>query len=132
MKEKLFSTIPYLLLALFFTVILTVNSKTHVSEPVFSYKTTENIPEISAENNNIIPETNEKTTDKTVSENQNTQNSQIIEENTSEYPCFYTRNGTKYHLKDDCRYLKNSSKIIKTTIEFAKDLGLELCSGCQD
>ena len=132
MKEKIFSILPYLLLALFFVAVLAVNSKTHMTEPVFSLDLTENIPEITTDRELILPENSEIQSENQIPEEENNSGTQIIEDKDSENPCYYTQNGTKYHLDYECRYLKNSSKIIKTTIEFAKDLGLEPCSGCQD
>ncbi len=136
MKEKIFSSLPYLLLALFFVGIFAVNSQTHTVEPAISLNLTGDIPEISFDNDTVSEEITKNEVKEPPSETKTGKESQIIEANTTEIneenPCFYTKNGTKYHLKDDCRYLKNSTTIIKATVEFAKDLGLEPCSGCGD
>ena len=135
MKEKLSSFFPYLLLALFFISILALNSETDMEKPVYSYRSEDEMPLVSTENN--FTETEVSNTDKDVSESDTEQKTetQIIESPTEEnsaYTCFYTKNGKKYHFKEDCRYLKNSTKIIKTTVDFATELGLEPCSGCKD
>ena len=136
MKEKILSSFPYLFLALFFTVIFTVNSKTHVAEPVFALELTENIPEISTDVSITEPQITETEVKTPQPEADSETETQIIEtkqdEINGENVCFYTKSGKKYHLKEDCRYLKNSSTLIKTTVEFAKELGLEPCSGCKD
>lgn len=136
MKEKLLSSLPYLLLALFFVGIFAVNSQTHVAGPTFSLELTGDIPEISTDTGSDIEEIAKNEPEDHWSEAKTENESQIIEtkpiETGTETSCFYTKNGNKYHLKEDCRYLKNSATIIKATVEFAKDLGLEPCSGCGD
>lgn len=136
MKEKILSSFPYLLLALFFIVIFAVNSKTQVAEPVFSLELTENIPEIPTDESIITPKITENEVTEPQPDDKSETNTQIIETKTDEISdeeaCFYTKSGKKYHLKEDCRYLKNSSTLIKATVEFAKELGLEPCSGCQN
>ena len=136
MKERILSSFPYLLLALFFIAIFSINSKTHMAEPIFSKDLTELLPVISADKTDEVLDIPKNEDTKPSSEDKTEQNTLIIESNndeiSTEMACFYTKSGEKYHLKEDCRYLKNSTKIIRSTIEFAIELGLEPCSGCRD
>ena len=56
----------------------------------------------------------------------------IVESSETAAECYYTKNGTKYHSTPDCRYLKNSVTIIKTSYENAIAMNLTPCSGCAD
>ena len=43
---------------------------------------------------------------------------------------FHTPSGKKWHLDENCRYLKNSKTILKSTYEEVCALGLDACSAC--
>lgn len=120
MKEKILSSLPYLLLALFFCGIILWNINGFVEKPVSSNN-------VKVDSDLSVQESpNEELPQSSESEKEIVEPSDTVEE------CYYTKNGTKYHSTPDCRYLKNSVTIIKTYYENAKALNLTPCSACAD
>ena len=127
LKEKILSFLPYLFLALFFIVMLGLNLKGVGETPISTDKT------VSEQNDSVqdapdseIPEQTEPSAEK------ETEIIEEVQDDTDYIECYYTKNGTKFHSTPDCRYLKNSTLIIKTSYENAKDMNLTPCSDCAD
>ena len=127
LKEKILSFLPYLFLALFFIVMLGLNLKGVGETPISTDKT------VSEQNDSVqdapdseIPEQTEPSAEK------ETEIIEEVQDDTDYIECYYTKNGTKFHSTPDCIYLKNSTLIIKTSYENAKDMNLTPCSGCAD
>ena len=127
LKEKILSFLPYLFLALFFIVMLGLNLKGVGETPVSTDKT------ISEQENSVQEPSDSVTQEQTEpSAEKETEIIEEVQDDTDYIECYYTKNGTKFHSTPDCRYLKNSTLIIKTSYENAKDMNLTPCSGCAD
>jgi hypothetical protein len=62
---------------------------------------------------------------------QNTNENQEAEEDNNETNIYYyTESGTKWHIDKECRYIKNSKKILEGDYKAVEGRGLSPCSGC--
>jgi len=129
LKYKIISFLPYLLLGVFFFGIIFLNINGNLEKPVYSNETKteedqiiQTLPEKIPDEKEEAPQESEKTQPVIVDE--------IFEDSENVTDYYYTKNGTKFHSKPDCRYLKNSSIVIRTTYENAKSMDLTPCSGC--
>lgn len=127
LKEKILSFLPYLFLALFFIVMLGLNLKGVGETPISTDKT------VSEQNDSVQDALDVEASEQTEpSAEKETEIIEEVQDDTDYIECYYTKNGTKFHSTPDCRYLKNSTLIIKTSYENAKDMNLTPCSGCAD
>ncbi len=127
LKEKILSFLPYLFLALFFIVMLGLNLKGVGETPISTDKT------VSEQNDSVQDALDVEASEQTEpSAEKETEIIAEVQDDTDYIECYYTKNGTKFHSTPDCRYLKNSTLIIKTSYENAKDMNLTPCSGCAD
>ena len=127
LKEKILSFLPYLFLALFFIVMIGLNINGVGETPISADKT------VSEQNNSVqdAPDVEDSEQPEPSAEKE-TEIVEEIQDGTDYIECYYTKNGTKFHSTPDCRYLKNSTLIIKTSYETAKAMNLTPCSGCAD
>lgn len=124
MKKFLSSVFPYLLIAAFFIGVIAYSAKT-AANPLYSYELTESLPEAG------VKEASDTQSVPTSSEENAAQTETVAPESEKTGTvCYYTPNGTKYHLDRNCRYLKNSDVVLETDTETAASQGLTPCSVC--
>ena len=94
--------------------------KNEIISNMFTETSQSNVAEIEESNNESISSSNEQ-------ENENTENEK------NEEKVYWTKSGSVWHLKKDCRYLKNTnpSNILSGSVEEAKEAGKgKACSSC--
>ena len=70
------------------------------------------------------------TAEQNVSAAEPSENMTVSDFDPTLYTFYYTPSGKKWHLKSDCRYLKNSKTIYSGTYDEVTARGLDACSSC--
>lgn len=131
LKDKALLLLPYLFLALFFVGIIFLNLNGNLKEPICPNegKTEIDLPmQAVTETSPDEPEEDEEA--QTESKTETVIIDEIQESSKTVTDCYYTRYGTKFHSTPDCRYLKNSPVVIRTSYDNVEKLNLTPCSGC--